>query len=279
MKTKYYFRKRCIVVVIATTVITALIQQGQAQSTDHYKKQLYYINKLYDSAIYLSFDVKYIYQTDTVETRFKNSELSGYYTLYGSKSYYKIGNIEYMQNDSFHIAAYNDEKFLIVTKMNKAVVGASKVLPLREMIDSMFYSNYHHYNLSSESIINRDDTLQQISFVKKTNDTIGLYDYFKINYRPKTYALQSLEYGFKQPVTPDENDTMPAKSNFSFLPQVMWNVKFKISFDHYRVGEIDPTLFSEARFIHEETVGNWVASDRYLGYRIFYSDRAFNTHK
>ena len=275
----YYFRKRWIDTIVAMTIIAACIQQVQAQSTDYFKKQLYHISKLYDSAVYLSFNVKYMYETDTIETRFKNSDLTGYYTLYGRKSYYKIGNIEYMQNDSFHIAAYNDDKFLMITKVNKSVPGASAVLPLKNMIDSMFYSSYQHYNVRTESLVDHDDTLQQINFIKKTNDTIGLYNYFKITYRSATYALQSLEYGFKEPVSAGEDDMIPTIPTAVIAQPLMWNVKFKVVFDHYHMGEIDPTLFSEARFIHEETPDQWVPSDRYLGYRIFYTDRTLGTYR
>src|SRR5689334_14707452 len=59
------------------------------------------IYKAYDSINYLTFDVKYTYSSDTLNGNFINDALEGSYTMAGKRALYNLGNIQFMQNDSF----------------------------------------------------------------------------------------------------------------------------------------------------------------------------------
>src|SRR5260370_24527456 len=59
------------------------------------------IYKVYDSLNYLTFDLKYTYTSDTLNGDFTNDVLQGSYTMAGKKAKYNLGEIEFMQNDSF----------------------------------------------------------------------------------------------------------------------------------------------------------------------------------
>jgi Carbohydrate family 9 binding domain-like len=150
----------------------------------------------YDSMHYLSFDVQYDYTEDTAigSTPLVSTVLQGSYTMAGRKSLYNIGNIQFMQNDSFFISVYNDQRFILVANPRRINAGAN--LPLRGMMDSIVQAYNTHYTVS-DTILN-NGALGAINFIKA--DSLAQFDKFCITYynlnRP---YLRSISYVFKDP--------------------------------------------------------------------------------
>ena len=106
--------------VLAKTVICFMLMQiagnSQAQTTaDTAKAVLLAIDSAYSHAFYLGFDIKITYSSDTLwagtdSADFNYTEMLGNYTFNGNKALYKLGDVEYMQNDSFTIGLYKENK-------------------------------------------------------------------------------------------------------------------------------------------------------------------------
>lgn len=241
--------------------------RSDAQDFSRYQQELYRINKAYDSSVFLSFNVRYLYSTDTVDGKSKNTELGGEYTLNGNKAYYRIGNIEYLKNDSFAIAAYNDDRFLMVTKGGATKNRSSSSLPIKSIVDSMFLGMYSHYTVTikGKSGKGSSDSTRQIRFVKIPGDSLALYDDLALSYFSKSHILKSLEYGYRQYVDRGEGDTATVLKK--------WRVRFTILFDNYHVETLDPNIFSESRFITQETMAKWQPVEKYRGYKVYMSNQ------
>lgn len=253
-------------IFIIGLVATGLV--SHAQQSGNIVSELQKIYHLYDSSAYLAFNTTYSYDTnkDAATGKEKHTKLDGEYTVYGNKCFYRVGNIEYLHNDSFSIAAYNDDKFLVASRLGQ-VKGSSTILPGRNIVDSFFSSFLSFYDNSIHTIPSDSGALKQISFTKKEEFTdSAVYDYFLINYDSTSYSLQSIEYGFKQPVELEEEDS-------TYIGEgLIWNVKFRIDFSNYRIGSAGTNIFSEARLINEEYPGKWIATGKYAGYTIYWSD-------
>ncbi len=84
-------------VIVALLLAIVMLQKSNAQSTP--QEIMNRIYQKYDSLTYLTFDVKYVYSTDTVGGKFKTDVIKGTYTMAGKKALYNIGDIQFMQND------------------------------------------------------------------------------------------------------------------------------------------------------------------------------------
>lgn len=267
MKHPIIYRLAVSVLLLASLVSNT----AQAQKPADVNYEIAKLYKLYDSSVYLVFNTLYDYSTDTVLNKYyKHETLQGEYNMYGSRCIYRIGNIDYLRNDSFSIAAYNDDKFLVVSRVNQ-VRGSSGVLPIRDLVDSLVNTYQEHYSVSVMDSTIEDvqdttvDTLRVIKFIKLPNDSTSSYDYINITYDPVSYSLNAYEYGLRQPVELNEEDS-------SYVGEgLTWKVNFRIAFTNYRVSDADTKIFSEAAMIREEQPGIWVAAGKYAGYTLYWA--------
>ena len=61
------------------------------------------IYKAYDSIPYLTFDVTYTYNTDTLNGDFTHDLLAGSYTMAGKQAKYNLGNIDFGALSDFNL--------------------------------------------------------------------------------------------------------------------------------------------------------------------------------
>ena len=241
--------------LVALLLATAALQNTNAQSTPQEIMNRIYAK--YDSTTYLTFDVKYVYSTDTVNGRFKTDVIKGTYTMAGKKALYNIGDIQFMQNDSFFISMYPKDKFIIVANPRTRNTGSE--LPMRSVIDSMMLSYSQHYTVK----ISSDSTEGAIKFIRA--DSMVQFDKFIINYDIEDYYLNSIKYEFQEPEIVNENDTTGSQ------PQTTLRKKsLTIKFSNYRVDNFSDKNYNENNYIWFED-GECKPVDKYKGFRVFYS--------
>lgn len=243
------------VLIIALLLAATGLQQATAQSTP--QQIMNRIYQKYDSLTYLTFDVKYVYSTDTVSGKFKTDVIKGTYTMAGKKALYNIGDIQFMQNDSFFISVYPKDKFIIVADPRTRNAGSE--LPMRNMIDSMITSYAQHYTVKMSS----DSTEGTIKFIRA--DSMVQFDKFVINYDINDYYLNSIKYEFQEPEVINEDDTTGAP------PQTIMRKKsLTLKFSNYRADNFSPKNYSENNYIWFED-GECKPVEKYKGFRVFYS--------
>jgi hypothetical protein len=213
------------------------------------------IYKKYDSLSYITFDVKYIYGTDTLYGDFKHEELGGSYTMAGKKAKYNIGDIEFMQNDSFLISVYNKDKFIIVSDPRYNNTGNE--LPMRPMMDSMIQAYGQHYNIVT------DTTVGNISFEKV--DSFAQYKKFFISYETSTKFLKTIQYVFEENQLMNPDDTTGSPPKYS-----MRQKSLKIEFSNYRLDNFSADLYNENKYVWFED-GECKPINKYKGFKVYYS--------
>ncbi len=213
------------------------------------------IYKKYDSLSYITFNVKYTYSTDTVMGNFTHEVMNGSYTMAGKKAKYTIGDIDFLQNDSFLIAVYNNNKFIMVSDPNTINTGSE--LPMRSVMDSMIQAYSRHYTINSADIPGR------ITF-DKADDT-AQFKKFVISYDPATNYLRSIQYDYEENVTTEapEDTTIAQRS-------ALRQKRLTIDFSDYRLDNFSPALYSESNYIWFED-GECKPVDKYRDYKIYYS--------
>ncbi len=219
------------------------------------------IYKSYDSLNYLSFNIKYTYTSDTVNGDFTHDVLEGAYTLAGKKAKFNLGDIEFMQNDSFFITVYNDDKYILVADPHNQNTGGD--LPMRQTIDSLISAAQQHYNYTYSFASSPDSSLVlgQLSFDK--TDNLAQFEKFRITYDTAQKVLQSIDYVFLEPSAPLDtliNAPLPA-------PRVK---RLKIEFSKYRFDNFSENIYDENQYIFFED-NECKPVSKYKDYKIFYS--------
>ncbi|MGN6532263.1 MAG: hypothetical protein ACTHK0_10980 [Ginsengibacter sp.] len=247
---KILFRKTILVVLMVFGL--SAFNTLSAQSLQNAVEKIY---NRYDSLKYITFDVRYLYSTDTVNGDFKRDVVNGTFTLAGQKAIYNIGDIQFMQNDSFLISVYPAEKIINVSEPNSI---PNSVLPLRSVLDSVMLSYSEHYNVSSLA----DSSIVTVSLIRA--DSLAQYDKIVVSYDTSTYFLTSIEYDFQ------ENDMVEPEDTALNVQIVSHKKKFVIQFLNYRVDNFSEKIYDESNYIWFEN-GECKPSDKYRGYRVYYS--------
>lgn len=243
-------RANFLTIVILGCVISSTVD---AQTPLQIMAQIY---QKYDSVGFITFDIKYVYSTDTLYGDFHNEVLAGSYTIAGKKAKYNIGDIEFMQNDSFFIAVYNKDKFILVTDPRTNNTGSE--LPLRQLMDSLLQAYSRHYTITTAA----DTVTGTISFIRA--DSLAQFSKFLISYDLNTNFLTSIQYGFEeqQVLNPDDTLTMHSVS--------LRHKNLTVAFSNYRVDNFSQDSYSENNYIWFEE-GECKAIDKYKDYKVYNS--------
>lgn len=225
-----------------------------AQPPGSAQQALENIYRSYDSIPYISFDVTYEYSSDTIYGDFSHEVLNGTYTLAGKSSLYRLGNIEFMQNDSFFISVYNDDKFILVA--DPATNHSGSVLPLRSLIDSMMLVYSTHYNISHNYL---SDT-GVIAF--ESIDSFARFKSFSISYDTTHHLLHGINYAFEEL---EQIDSVQTKMRQKWLT---------LDFKNYRFDNINELLYDENNYIYFDDRTCRPVS-RYRGFKVYNSHTGF----
>jgi hypothetical protein len=238
-------------------LLTGFRSSGQSLA-DTIRLEVKAINKAYDSAFYLTFNVDMVYNSDTLyagtdSADFKHSDLSGTYTFHRRNALYKLGNIEFLQNDSFTIAVYKEEKFLMVGRNNDNKASGS-FLPTRSLVDSTMKYIAINFTFSMNTT---DSSKFQITL--NAIDTQAVYERIIIEYEPKSHYLSRIAYRVKDP---DYGDNSSVSGPVRKADLVFF-------FRHYRVQEAGPSAFDERRYLFYDGPDTIVPANAYRDFTIY----------
>jgi hypothetical protein len=218
------------------------------------------IYKNYDSVPYLSFDVKFNYTSDTAFGNFVNETLTGSYTMAGKKAKYSLGDIDFMQNDSFFIAVYRKDKMILVDDPKTKNIGSQ--LPNRIQMDSLLANYALHYALTNTVYgLSVDSNILQ--YTRK--DSVAQFDKFSIVYDNRNKQLCKILYEFPEQTQIDTSAT----GSGAFI-NVIQKKKFSIDFFNYRFDNYDDQLYNINNYIYLEN-GVYRPVTLYADFRIYNS--------
>lgn len=263
MKNIYRYNICKITGLILLLSFTMATQQTTAQSTpaSEVAQTIQNIYKNYDSIVYLSFDVKFNYTSDTLLGDYTNEQLEGSYTLAGKKAKYRLGDIDFMQNETFFIAVYNTDKLIIVDEPKTNNTGNH--FPFRQMMDSLVQSYNSHYNINNTS---RGTDTNEIIFERA--DSIAQLDRFGITYDNRNNFLYKIDYEYSEP---SDNDST---SNYIMAP-VNRKRRLTIEYSNYRFDNLEDSDYDENNYIYFER-GVCKPVSKYENYKIYYSKPTLN---
>lgn len=241
-------------IAIVIIVLTAAGLQAQPPSLQQVKDELYKINKVFDSSRYLGFDVNIYYTSDTIFGNFEYEEMSGKYILNERNVYYKMGNMEYMQNDSFAYSIYHDEQMMMMTR--DSMGSKSSLFPIKEFVDSIitWYSSLYTISLSDS------DGLSVISFT--ATDSLAPYKRFAIYYEPSRHFPHKIEM-YSTELSEEEQSTGTAD-----VPTKRW---ITMAFSNYHNVETFD-VFDDARYVFFDRIRRqYIPSGKYKSYKFISS--------
>jgi hypothetical protein len=207
---------------------------GQAQGIDSIRNELYRINQTFDSSRFLGFDLKIEYETDTVDGKSDYEELSGTYILTDQNIYYKMGNVEYIQTDSFVFNVYHDEKMLVMTKN---VAEKSSLFPLKQFLDSVV--TWYEQQYMIQLVYDDSGEYKRMEFISR--DPNSAYSGFTIMYDDESYETKKIELNFKQseyvsnpeiPVTREKKITMHFSNYRNVTDTEVFNDFLYVMYEH-----------------------------------------------
>ncbi|RYY71840.1 MAG: hypothetical protein EOO13_01695 [Chitinophagaceae bacterium] len=222
------------------------------------------IYKSYDSVKYLSFDVRFNYGSDTLLGKFDNEEMHGQYTLAGRKAKYRLGDIDFLQNDSFFLAIYNKDKLMLVDEPKTSNMGSQ--LPMRSQIDSLLEAYSQQYFMSIDTTQAENSSITLIK-----TDTLAQLNLFSLQFDNITKLITKIRYEFNEPAELDSTvlaSLRAAAANDTLVP--VQKKKFSIHFSNYRLDNYDEAVYDEGNYIwFENNVCKPVA--KYEDYKIYYT--------
>jgi hypothetical protein len=267
---KKTFMRRSKVLVLIMLLISGVESRSQINGTV-VRSEMNAINRRYDSAFYLTFDIKMIYQSDaasqgqqsisdTAENT-TNSEITGTYTFSGNKALYKLGTIEYLQNERYTIALYNDNKFILV---GKPVPGQrpGMLIPTRALTDSMMTTLESAFTLSSTI----DSAANTKTIVFTAIDSAAIYEKIEVEYDLNSHYLARIQYRLKDNQD-DNSDEQPTRL---LGPQAMIKrADLIFLFQHYRVEQTSPAAFDENNYLFFDGPNEIKPASAYKEYTIY----------
>jgi hypothetical protein len=257
-------RKTIIAVLSFAGILVAGTDKLKAQDTLAVITQtLQNIYKNYDSVQYLSFDVRFDYGSDTLLGNFEAEQMNGTYTLAGKKAKYRLGDIDFMQNDSFFIAVYNKDKLILVDEPKAINLGSQ--LPMRQQMDSLLLAYSDHYTFS---IYNQSVDTGVIQLLRA--DSLAQFDKFSITYDNRNQMLYQLSYEYVEPAELDSAVISAWRIATGSNTDPVQKKRFNILFLNYRFDNYDEAVYDENNYIWFEN-GMCKPAAKYDDFKIYYT--------
>lgn len=250
---------------IAAIITAMLVTTGStlnAQAPPAVLQTLQSIYHNYDSVRYLSFDVRFNYGSDTLLGKFDAEQMDGTYSLAGNKAKYRLGDIDFMQNDSFFIAVYNKDKLIMVDEPKAINMGSQ--LPMRQQIDSLLTAYASHYNISSYNQSADTGIIQLLG-----TDSLAQFDRFALQYDNRNYMLYQVSYEYKEPAELDTAVLASYQASTQTTGVPLQKKRFNIQFLNYRYENYNDAAYDENNYIWFEN-GMCKPAAKYEEYKIYY---------
>lgn len=227
---------------------------------DEILQTVHQLYDVYDSVRMLSFDCRYTYTSDTVQGDYQDSQLEASCTLDSGRQRFRLGDIEYVRNDSMFVALYERQKLIVVSNQMPATM-----IPMRTSLDSLLATYTDHYRLSEDSI---GAGLLRIRFDRR--DTLAPFTHFFIDYNPMEMHIQSVSYEFltEGKLFHDSLDLYGPRPSNEYIPPR--HQRLQIDFFNYRLENFTSDPFSERNYIWFDGE-EWQPVERYRDFRVFNS--------
>jgi hypothetical protein len=255
-----------------TALLVFFILSAQAQpAIDSARVAAVRFFRTYDSLQYLTFDTRFSYSSDTVYSDYTNEVMTGTYTMSGARVKYTLGKIDYLQNDSFHIAVYHDDQVIVVAPRNNANGGS--FVPMRDALDSLLLAESAHYDFqtkttgASESSELEDTDNGYIRLTRKTNDTLAQFNRYVITYQISTNLITTVEYEFTEPGHSLSSVDEPNEA-VRILKNTARKRRLKIEFTNYRFANFSDDAYSENNYVWNDD-GEYKPVDKYKNYTVY----------
>jgi hypothetical protein len=228
------------------------------------------ISAYYDSAVSVAFDLRFIYDSDTLLSNYLHRENEGTFIMNRNRFYYRMDNTECMQTDSFLITVMEPEQLIMVAPPSPIQSGG--IIPLRKKIDSLVNHGFNGYSYT----ITKTDSVNIIEFT--TTDTTVDYRRIAMYYDPESFALIRYEIGFdyhpeEAGVEVDPED--PEGPGIPITGELMKptdgsprNMVLRVYFLNYRIAHVGEDLFNEDRYIKAGGNGEWKGVGKYEGFTV-----------
>lgn len=258
--------------ILVTIIALLLLITAEAQTAiDSAKTIALGFFKTYDSIPYITFDVKYTYYSDTLYSDFSYETIKGSYTMSGKKAKYSMGDVDYLQNDSFLIAVYHKDETMV---LSSPAQEAGSYLPMRSLLDSLLDAYSADYDISVKTkpdttIGGGDTTVNAAGYIlltKKPSATNAQLNRYIIEYDIIYNTITKVEYEFTEPgqtlTSTEEPDAGQRKLKNSARKRVL-----RIDFTNYRFDNLDDNVYSENTLVWEED-GQYKPVEKYKYYKV-----------
>lgn len=241
-----------------------LYTNSNAQSTnvDSLRIVLKKIDKVFDSAQYLSFNVDIKLSSDTVYGRTESDHLVAHYILHGNNIFYNVGGVDFMQNDTIAINAHNNEQVMFITKNN--IAANSALFPVKSFTDSMLNYYYSYYSIVFDTTLEGN---KRLSFISDSTDLP--YKKILMEYNQDNYMLSKVAYSFMAfPEIENSEDTTIA----TIYPtnEILKTITMQF-FNYSSVDNLD--VFNDARYFYfNPNRKEFEAVGKYAGYKVIASN-------
>lgn len=255
---------KIIILTLFISLVAVIDPLYSIAQMDVAKADLSEIYKSYDHLKNLSFDVTYLYDSDTLNGDFTHNELKGSYKIQGKKTLYQLGDISFIQNDSILVGLYTTKKMIIIgDPQSGAMEGA---IPMRQQMDSLFKIQGQHYAITVSSK-SRSTT---ISFTGI--DSVAQFRKYDITYDNNSDFIQKLDYSFIGITDRNLDDPLMADSTRKRLLHEKRRKKLTIEFSNYSFHKIDAKDFDEKNYIvYDDKVYKPIA--KYSDYKVYNTKR------
>jgi hypothetical protein len=254
-----------IVILLMSVLYNSHIQ---AQTTiDSARNAALKFFKTYDSIPYVTFDARYTLFSDTLQGDFTVETTSGIYTMSGPKAKYSLGDVEYLQNDSFLVAVYHKDQMMVVSR--PPVQSSGQYVPMRALLDSLLnvYAAQYDIWVKSSSPDPETDNIGYIKLVKKPHAEQAVYNKYIIEFDLLNNVITKVEFEYTQPGLDLDPDDEPNEAK-RILKNTPRRQTLRIEFVNYRFDNFSDDIYSENNLVWQED-GEYKPVEQYKAYRVF----------
>lgn len=237
--------------------------QAQSPMLDSARNEIYRINRVFDSSMYLGFNMDIGYRADSSNVTIETEQMSGTYVLNKKNLYYNMGGTEYIQTDSFSYTIYGDTRMMIMAR--NAVRNNSELLPLKTYLDSVLNYYGNAFTITIDTVhIDSADYVKRILFtidsVGGNSDTITNCTSFFIEYDEGSYLPSKFNFSYKEDAPVYVDDTV-FSGYIKLVKHVNMNFSSYKAFTNTEVfNDVQYMIYNRQRKIYEP-------ADKYKNYQ------------
>jgi hypothetical protein len=207
------------------------------------------INKTYTNTPYLSFNTRYKYSFESTPTVIEDSSF-GVYKVNQYKYWGQIDSVEFMQNDSFAITLFREERTMALGTANYKF---NQTLPLAYW-DSLFLQNERFSYATGV-----DAGLKKIT----VNYNAGLpYKKFEMWYDSVNYRISRIRYVISEYASEPDFYSLPSPGQYGIVDMEFYN---------YQTGLFSDNVFRTASYVLALGNNTYSPATAYSTYQLYIS--------